>query len=132
MGYPMQILTFSLAVVLTLAASPSPAAPDGMLGVALMSASVDQSGNLIRGSGVVSSEMGSTGRYDVTFERPLAQCTCTASAGAASTPANFANRIVTANCRGTVGSEQRVSVITSRPDGTFIGTDFHLIVFCPR
>ena len=52
----------------------APAAADKTLGMALMSAVVNQTGSLVRGSGAVSAEQFGLGSYDVRFERSVTDC----------------------------------------------------------
>ena len=62
----------------------APAAADQALGMAIMSAVVNSAGNLMRGSGAVSSVRNGVGYYVVTFERSVHDCTISAISANAS------------------------------------------------
>ena len=59
----------------------APAAADQTLGMAMMSAVVRADGTLVRGTGAISSTLSSPGRYLVSFERSISDCTITVTAG---------------------------------------------------
>lgn len=121
---------------LALPAPPAQAAPDNTLGMALLSATVDNSTppNIARGSGAVSASrpgvaQNTTGYADVVFDRDVSNCTCTASVGAfAAIDFGAGNFVATATCPYTANT---VRVITSN-DGVAANFAFHLIVFCPK
>lgn len=118
-------------VALLASSVPLRAAPDNKLGMALMSASVNDTGTILWSSGVTNlgtAKVG-TGEYFLTFERKLLNCSCAATIGgpAAVPPQNTG---ITASCPRSDGPDA-VSVYTSVGN---IATDlpFHLIVFCPK
>jgi hypothetical protein len=103
------------------------AAPDNTLGMALMAATVAGNATLIRGAGVVAVGRGSGAKGDfvVTFDRSLANCTCTATLMSA-----FESTIAAICPRGDQLLNQ-VEVVTWFQAQAF-DLAFHLIVFCPK
>jgi len=98
------------------------AAPDGALGIALMSAQVNSTGSLARGSGAISStKLDGAGQYEIIFDRDVTTCTYS----------------VTGN---TLQGEPLAQPRTGTANGVFVGTyssagapadrAFHLLVFC--
>lgn len=112
---------------------PAPAdkeVADQTLGMALMSATVESDGTLVRGAGVASSFRSGTGNYDVRFSRSVADCTCTASLGASgSAVAYSAQNFISANCPFGASGNVRVWIKLNGVDANY---PFHLIVFCPK
>ena len=109
-------------------AEPAFAAPDKTLGMALMSAVVDEFGALKRGSGSVSSEKIANGRYVVLFNRNVRDCTYVASLGLSTTvrdgvPGTADVRAYSSNVNG---------VLVNTSDGGLADRPFHLIVFCAK
>jgi hypothetical protein len=68
-----------LFAVSALFVHPAAAAPDTTEGVALMSARVAANGNLVGGSGAVTSSRFTTGEYRVKFHRSVNGCTAAGS-----------------------------------------------------
>lgn len=132
-------IAVSIAFVVGLAAASAikaaRAAPDGTLGMALMSAVVHyDSGNA---KVVVDGEVGltsiariSTGQYDLRFVRDVSDCTCVVSGGYGNNINDIAGVIATANCP--VSSlTGRVAVHTSFPTNA-ADLPFQVLVFCPK
>ena len=118
--------------------SPAPAAAaqageaaDQGLGMALMSATVDINGTLIRGGGAVSVAYQVSGIYDVKFNRSVEDCSCVASFGKSDGGdlGYFVQNDVTANCPFGSANDVRVRTVLN---GAFMPAPFHLIVFCPK
>lgn len=129
---PRGVLQTGVLVVLfaflTIMPRDARAGADNALGMALMGASVDQNAELVRGSGVTSVERTETGEYRVVFERSVATCHCTASAGGVG-GTHFPLSTAAAGCP--FGSSDTV-VVTTIQDGIPRNLPFHLIVFCPK
>jgi len=121
-------LIFAVALSAHLAAAfagTALAAADPTLGIAIMSASVNPDGTHAsgNGAGVVESAYDSSGkRYIVKFNRPLAGCVNTASAG--STGVIVSTRVYP--YAGTLA----VNLVNYA--GTPVTGDFQVIVFCAR
>ena len=128
----------AFAAVLTLAASvaagaalaqpprPMPAAApqaaDQTLGIAIMSAFVSSTGELVEGAGVVSSVRNTAGRYTVKFNRALAGCVSTATLW------GNAYSIIAVYPQG-----DTVNVGANNPaNGNPTDENFQLIVFCSK
>ena len=123
---------FALALAAALVAAPASirAAPDQTLGMALMSATVSDSGVLVAGSGVASIVRPSTGTYVIAFKRDLDACTCTASFGGHTVGIfTAAQNFISANCPSGAGNNVRVLMSNN---GAFVNWPFQLIVFCPK
>jgi hypothetical protein len=114
--------------------SAGTAAPDKTLGTALMSAVVTYQGQLVRGSGVTSVSNPNTGRYLVSFNRDITDCTWvlnpqTEGSFAHGTfgPLNSyaANQLLVVVEAITGATSNSVS-FNAEPD------DFNLIVFCAQ
>ena len=116
---------------LLLLATPNPtqAAADNTLGVALLSASVDANGALVRGSGVTNTSRITTGRYQVTFNRDVTQCTYSATVGVA-TGAFTLPDFIQATPKPDIPNA--VLVETDDKTGALNDDPFHLLVFCPQ
>ena len=108
-----------------------PASPD--LGMAILSANVDENGNLTGGAGAVGATKKSNGLYFVAFNRSLRSCT---SLGAVSGNLGVLYQ-------GFVSTELNsdtfngaayygVSVATAGPGGVAGDRPFHVIVFCTQ
>lgn len=126
---------FALLGFLLLAAHADPlrAAPDQTLGMTLMTASVNSSGNVVFASGGVAGELKvGTGNYLIHFNRPLATCTCTASLGhrAAVHEGGFPPSWISCNVPD-VYYPSSVRVFTAL-SGSSADASFHVIVFCPK
>lgn len=111
-----------------------PAAADGTLGMALMSAVVTYTGDLVRGSGVSAISNPNLGEYVLTFDRDISQCTWVVSAAAEGDfaiadfgPNNgFGPNQLAVFVRSITGaSSNSVSYAADR-------SDFNLIVFCSQ
>ena len=124
------IAAVSLAGSVIAGPNVKPAAADQTLGMALMSAVVNADGSLARGSGAVSSVRTTTGQYRVIFDRPIRDCTFTASGGGATPGLSY---LTTANVWSLPNDESGVGVITSaNTTAADINSGFHLLVFCAR
>jgi hypothetical protein len=122
---------FAMVLAAALVAAPASirAAPDQTLSMALMSATVSDSGVLVAGSGVVSI----TGAYDIAFERDLEACTCTASFGSHNDISWLGENYISANCPFGAGNNVRVLMLSVSSDGGVpVNRPFQLIVFCPK
>ncbi|HEY1962280.1 MAG TPA: hypothetical protein VGG69_07675 [Rhizomicrobium sp.] len=73
------VCAVAFAGLLATAHTGARAAADKTLGMALLSAVVDQNGNLLYGNGAVSVQKPDTGFYVITFARSVANCTSVAS-----------------------------------------------------
>jgi hypothetical protein len=126
-----RVLLFALVLAAARVAAPAAtrAAPDQMLGMALMSATVAGTA-LAAGSGVVSIDRPDTGVYNIAFERDLEACTCTASFGAHNgSISSGGQNFISANCPNGTGNNVRVHILSN---GLFSNLPFQLIVFCPK
>jgi hypothetical protein len=99
--------------------------------MALLSATVAADGTLVNAAGAVSVQKGGTGVYTVTFDRALANCSCTASIGTVNTTLTVGDSGISANCplSPVLPNHARIfitvgDVLTDQP--------FQLIAFCPR
>ena len=119
----------TLALTATLAASPAAldAAPDQTLGMAIMSASVDDGCVLTRGAGATGATPNATGICNVAFDRDVTACTYAGMIGNPGLSVSPAGEIA-ANPSGPT----TVSVRTRDSSGTLTDLPFHLIVFCAR
>jgi hypothetical protein len=121
---------FALALATTLVAAPASirAAPDQTLGMALMSAVVNQSGTLNRGVGAVSATRNSEGNYRVIFNREvLGKCTYVAMAETGPMPGGAFVRVIE-----TVTNVNSVLVLTRNANNDEEDRSFELIVFCAQ
>lgn len=105
-------------------------AADKTLGMAILSASVAGDGSRVRDAGVTAIERVSLGTYKVTFARPIATCTCTASAGANSVDAALYGVTASANCPYYAADSARINIANS--GGMLVDAPFHVLVFCPN
>jgi hypothetical protein len=110
----------------------APLAPDGTLGMALMSAVVNANATLVRGSGVVS--VGTTGGppsgfYEVVFDRNVTQCYYVANIGDPGFGVAGPGQTDVAQRNGNVNG---VFVRTSNSAGTTTSLPFYLLVFCNK
>lgn len=81
---------------------------------------VSNTGSLIQGSGAVSAELVSTGRFQVTFNRNVEACTSIGSevdAGGGEPPAGGEARIVATDNVEQSGEEEKVNATTTNPAG---------------
>jgi hypothetical protein len=109
------------AVFFALATAPASQAADQTLGMAIMSAVVDKSGDLYSGAGAVSSAFVSGPNwYTVKFNRPLAGCASVATANSSD---------VTIGSR-TDQAGDTVFIEIRGPSGVLGQQHFQLIVFC--
>lgn len=122
-----------LGVLLASLPGPLRAAPDNTQGMALMSATVNNTTTpptLVRGSGAVSVSRPTTGIAHVVFDRDLSNCSCTTSVGShqigAYTPGTYFS---TTNCPFAANSAR---IATKNESYTLVNVSFHLIVFCPK
>jgi hypothetical protein len=115
-------LTFWMAASFApaLAQNPPPA-PDKTLGMALLSAVVDQNGNLLYGNGAVSVQKPDTGFYVITFARSVANCTSVASG-------NTDQTII----RVGIFAGDDESVFAEDAAGNAKDAAFQLLVFCAK
>lgn len=104
------------------------AAPDKTLGVAVMAASVNQLGTLIRSAGAVSAENIDTGAVRVTFDRKvLGKCTYVANAEGGAAEGGAFVRV-----DETISNPKSVLVYTRNAQNIEENRSFELIVFCPN
>jgi hypothetical protein len=121
---------FALALAAALVTAPASvrAAPDQTLGVALMSAVVNQLGTLLRGVGAVSATRNSEGNYRVIFNREvLGKCTYVAMAEVGPMPGGAFVRV-----DETVSNVNSVLVLTRNANNDEEDRAFELIVFCAQ
>jgi hypothetical protein len=121
---------FLLALTAVLLPAPAWAAPDDSLGMALMSAVVNDDGTLARGAGAVSSQKIDNGKVVVVFNRNVRECTYVATLGFANT--NSLGIGGTVDVRGYSADVNAVLVLTSSTAPSPSNMPFHLIVFCAR
>lgn len=112
------------------ARAPAPEAADKTLGMAILSASVAGDGSRVRDAGVAAVERVSLGTFRVTFERSIATCTCTASAGANDVNAALYGLTAAANCPYFAADSARINIANS--GGQLVDAPFHVLVFCPK
>ncbi|MPZ58606.1 MAG: hypothetical protein GEU91_19370 [Rhizobiales bacterium] len=105
------------------------AAPDKALGMALLSAVVDQNGNLDRGAGIVSSARVSIGQYEVIFNQDVRECTYVATVGG-TTIDTYTNKMIASPARRDQ-QDNGVWVRVSAGSG-HVDAPFHLTVVCGR
>jgi len=119
------------ALVVILAASPAAleAAPDQTLGMALMAAKVNASGNLLRGVGAVSAEKISTGTYRVIFSRDIyPNCMYVATVTAVGPTGTFGF----VDIDETIGNVKSILVYTRAPNNTVDDRGFDVFVLCGK
>lgn len=121
-------ILFALFGVLLASPAGSPhAEPDKTLGMALLSANVSETAELLGGAGAVSSAFypGTTAVYVVKFNRNLTGCTCAAMGML------YASINITAQCPS---STPDTVIVQSWATSTnqWASTPFHLLVFCPK
>ena len=123
---------FALALATAFVAAPAAtrAAPDQTLGMALMSAVVNQDGMLLGGAGATSSARHSTGRYRVFFNRSVLGCDYVA------TQSHFAslnhNTPLATIATAPGDSANSVWVVVQDGEATNVDRIFRMIVFCPK
>jgi hypothetical protein len=112
------------------------AAADNSLGMALMSAAVTYQGQLVRGSGATAVSIISLGRYLVSFDRDVADCTWVVNAG---TEGSFVHGVFGPDYNSSYAANQLVVVLEEITGATSNTTsyngvydDFNVIVFCAR
>lgn len=107
----------------------APLAPDGTLGMALLSAAVNTNGTLARGSGVTSTTNLAVGLYQIIFDRNVTQCVYVATIGDPGPGAAGPGQIDVAQ----LGNNARgVFLRTSNSAGAVTNLSFHLLVFCNK
>jgi hypothetical protein len=122
------LLILALAAALVGAPASTRAAPDQTLGVALMSAVVNQLGTLLRGAGAVSATRNSTGNYRVIFNRQvLGKCTYVAMAEVGPMSGGAFARV-----DETVSNVNSVIVLTRNANNDEEDRAFELIAFCTQ
>jgi hypothetical protein len=125
--------TFALTVAGSLAAAlpfaqPALAAPDQTLGMALMAATVNQSGTLLRSTGAVSAERVSKGAYRVIFNREvISRCTYVANAETGPMPGGGFVKV-----DETISNTSSVLVYTYNAANAVEDRSFELIVVCSQ
>ena len=112
------------------AGGAAPAAADGKLGMALMSAVVRETGELIRGNEVTSSVRVMGGQYDVVFQRSVVDCSVNVTPAAADPFGFVVISIASAFFRADNAKKVRAEFYTPN-GGDLTDTSFHLLVFCP-
>jgi hypothetical protein len=132
---PRHSLALCAAITgLTFAAATPPlveAAPDQTQGVALMSATVAANGDLVRGSGVVTSVRDFAGNYTVTFERPITACTAVGSVND-TIGVEFPSPVPGSVSVAFLGQPTQATVLVTDPDGQPDDLRFQLLVFCEK
>ena len=122
------LLCLAAAFAAAANAAPVAAAPDGTLGMTLMSAMINANGSIAAGAGVLASAKLSTGFYNVTFNRTLSGCTFVASIST-TTDTVPSGSIVTMR----EPSDLRIlNVATFSDFKTAADRDFGVMVFCVR
>jgi hypothetical protein len=124
------IATLAAALGGALLSTGAMAAADNTLGVAHLSAVVQATGQVIRGSGVVSAELFDTDTYEVEFERNVRDCTYVANAGSVGTGLFSALRIPVVESSSS--KQDAVNVRIFNKDGVVSLSSFHLMVFCAQ
>jgi hypothetical protein len=105
----------------------APLAPDGTLGMALLSAEILSDGTVNRGSGVVSAVRENVGTYRVQFDRNVTQCVYV---GSLSDEANGFGETGYIGLALDGGSPTGIYVETRNVTPAKADFDFALIVFC--
>ena len=106
-----------------------PAVMGPSLGMAMLSATVDSNGTIVRGAGTTGSTYVGVGSYEVDFDRDVSGCTYasnigqTVSSGQSEGQSNVAPRS---------GNAEGVLVVTTDSAGNSTDLPFHLIVFCAK
>jgi hypothetical protein len=122
---------YAAAIAAALLASPVVAAPDRTQGVALMSATVAANGNLVRGSGVVSSIREAVGSYIVTFERPIDTCVAAGNVSQG-IGVEFQRPVPGSVSAAFLGEPNEAMVVVTDADGQNDDLGFQLLLFCPK
>ncbi len=117
-----------LGVLLNSLAGSPKAAPDGTLGMTIMTAVIGSDGRVVRASGVTNVAP-SSAFFDVTFNRSLADCTCIASIGLGDGGFTGGPYSAVANCPYPAVNMAR---IYTHDGAGLTGLPFQIIVFCPK
>lgn len=110
--------------------TPVPQAAAGDLGSAIMSAVINADGTIVRGEGVVSSELSGTNGYAVAFGRNVAGCSFQATVGQPGSSGVQPPSIATV--AGSIANANAVFVATFDSDNAAAPRPFHLLVYCGR
>jgi hypothetical protein len=122
------IFALTLAGSLMTAVPLTHAAPDRTLGMALMAATVNQSGNLLRGTGAISATRVGNGAYRVIFDREvLGRCTYVANAEGGPMPGGSFVQV-----DETISNASSVLVYTRNAANAEEDRSFELIVVCSQ
>lgn len=129
----MKMLAAGAVALLFASAIPiecASAAPDQTRGMALLSLAIDLDGFVVSQSGVTNfTNVAGAGRYNVTFDRSVADCTAVGSIG----PGNTLNPVNGTVVTGRLSGNPNGLLIQTRDDaGTLVDMAFSLLVFCPK
>lgn len=115
-----------IALSLTLGPSPTTAAPDDTLGMALMGAYLGPDGSVRGQSGVIAASRAGTGDYRITFDRDVSHCILSGVAGQAS--------LVWVTAYVMDGVDVRLVRVVAFYQSTGSTTDVpvHVMAFCPQ
>jgi hypothetical protein len=122
-------LTFGASFIAPiLALQTAHAAPDQTFGMALMAATVNQSGTLLRSTGAISATRVGNGAYRVIFDREvLGRCTYVANAEGGPAPGGSFVRV-----DETISNPSSVLVYTRNAANAEEDRSFELIVVCSQ
>jgi hypothetical protein len=122
------MVSLACAFIVLANAAPTSAAPDGTLGMSLMSAMISANGSIAAGAGVLDAAKLSTGFYNVTFKRTLSGCTFVGSISTTTDTVPTGTLIMTRE-----PSDLRIlNVATFSDFKTSADRDFGVMVFCVR
>lgn len=103
-----------------------PAALGPALGMAMLSATVDSNGTIVRGAGATGGSYVGTGTYEVDFDRDVSGCTYASTVG----PSDSGSAQGQSDVAPRSGTADGVLVETLDSAGNSKDLPFHLIVFC--
>lgn len=131
----LAVSTLGLAVLVAAvpasAKNAAPEATDNTLGMALLSAAVDQNGTLYQNSGAVSATKVDTGLYSVTFNRSVVGCSIAGTLGSP-IPLGAPDAVGQMNVTPLDSAADTIRVRTSNATGIGTNKNFHVILFCAR
>ncbi|HMN72599.1 MAG TPA: hypothetical protein PKA55_12105 [Rhodoblastus sp.] len=109
----------------------APAAADGNLGMAILSASINPDGSILRGEGVKATGTSklSTGVYQVSFVRDITNCVYTISPGEGGIGSGTPEMV---GITRRSGDANGVFVQVKNSSNTSIDNSFFVIVYCGR
>jgi hypothetical protein len=122
------MMSFACALMVLANAAPASAAPDGTLGMSVISAMINANGSIAAGAGVLNSAKLTTGFYNVTFNRTLSGCTFVGSISTTIDTVPTGTLIMMRE-----PSDLRIlNVATFSDFKTSADRDFGVMVFCVR